>query len=97
MVIPGNLCIETGIDIFLIPVWKRGDLVSIWGFVNPRYHTVIPGNPCIRTGIDVILIPVWKWGVPLPIWGLVNSCYHTLWAGNFGFLAKILAVVPVHP
>jgi hypothetical protein len=83
MVIPGNPCIEMEIDVFSIPVWKRGNPVSIWGFVNPRYHTVIPGNPRIGTGIDVISIPVWKWGVPVLIWGLVNPRYRTLWAGNF--------------
>ncbi len=97
MVIPGNPCIETGINIFSIPVWKRGDPVSIWGFVNPRYHMVIPGNPCIETGINIFSIPVWKRGVPVLIWGLVNPHYHMLWAGNFGFLAEILGGVPAHP
>jgi hypothetical protein len=59
----GNPRIETGINVFSIPTWKRGDPVSIWGFVNPRYHMVIPGNPCIGMGINVISIPVWKQGV----------------------------------
>ncbi len=76
MVIPGNPRIKTGIDVFLIPVWKQGDPVSTWGFVNPHYHTVIPGNPHIGMGIDVISIPVWKRGVPIPIWGFVNPRYH---------------------
>jgi hypothetical protein len=97
MVIPGNPCIETGINVFLIPVWKRGNPISIWGFVNPRYHMVIPGNPCIGMEIDVISIPVWKWGVPAPIWGLVNPRYHTLWARIFGLLAKILGGTLAHP
>jgi hypothetical protein len=65
MVIPGNPYFHAGIDVFAIPVWKRGDPVSIWAFVNPRYHTVIPGNPRIGTGINVISIPVWKRGVPI--------------------------------
>ncbi len=75
MVIPGNPRIEIGIDVFSIPVWKQGDPVSIWGFVNPHSYTVIPGNPRIGTGIDAILIPVWKRGVPVLIWGFVNSHY----------------------
>jgi hypothetical protein len=75
MVIPGNPRIETGINVFSILVWKRGDPVSIWGFVNPRSYTVIPGNPRTGTGIDAISIPLWKRGVPIPIWGFVNSCY----------------------
>jgi hypothetical protein len=78
MVIPGNPHIKTGIDVFLIPVWKCGDPVSIWGFVIPRYHTVIPGNPHIGMGIDVISIPIWKRGVPVPIWGFVNPHNHTV-------------------
>jgi hypothetical protein len=73
MVIPGNPHFHTGIDVFAIPVWKRGDPVSIWGFVNPRYYTVISGNPCIGMGIDVISILVWKQGVPVPIWGFVRA------------------------
>jgi hypothetical protein len=85
MVIPGNPRIETGIDVFLIPVWKQGDPVSIWGFVNPCYHTVIPGNPHIGTGIDVTSIPVWKRGVPIPIWGFVNPRYHMV---KFWFLGQ---------
>jgi hypothetical protein len=40
MVIPGNPRIGTGIDVILIPVWKRGVPVPIWGFVNPCNHTV---------------------------------------------------------
>jgi hypothetical protein len=78
MVIPGNPCFHVGIDVFTIPVWKRGDPISIWGFVNPRYHTIIPGNPRIGTGIDVISIPVWKQGVPVLIWGFVNPGYYTV-------------------
>ncbi len=78
MVIPSNPCFHAGIDVFAIPVWKRGDPFSIWGFVNPRYHTVIPGNPRIGMGIDVISIPVWKRGVPVPIWGFVNPRYNTV-------------------
>ncbi len=77
MVILDNPRIDTGINFFSTPVWKQGDPVSIWIFVNPRYHTVIPGNPHIGTGIDVISIPVWKRGVPVPIWGFVNPHYHT--------------------
>jgi hypothetical protein len=100
MVIPGNPRIETGINVFSIPICKRGDPVSIWGFVNPRYHMVIPGNPRIRMGIDVISIPIWKQGVPVPIWGFVNPVglgAHKGRAGNFGFLAKILGGAPTHP
>jgi hypothetical protein len=97
MIIPGNPCIEMGIDVFSIPIWKRGDPVSIWGFVNPCYHTIIPGNPNIGTGINVISIFVWKREVSVPIWGLVNPHYHMLWAGNVGFLAKILGGMPAHP
>ncbi len=78
MVIPGNPRIEMGIDGFSIPVWKRGNPLSIWGFVNPRYHMVIPGNPHIGTGVDVISIPIWKQGVPVLIWGFVNPHYHTV-------------------
>ncbi len=85
MVIPGNPHIETGIDVFSIPVWKRGDPVSIWGFVNPRYHTIISGNPHIGMGINVISIPVWKQGVPIPIWGFVSPRYHTV---KFWFLRQ---------
>jgi hypothetical protein len=77
MVIPGNPCFHAGIDVFAISVWKRGDPISIRGFLNPRYHTVIPGNPRIGMGIDVVSI-VWKWGVPVPIWGFVNPRYHTV-------------------
>ncbi len=55
----GNPRIEMGIDVFSIPVWKRGVPDSIWA----RYHMVIHGNPRIGMGIDVISIPVWKWGV----------------------------------
>ncbi len=62
-------------NVFLIPVWKRGDPIFIWGFVNPCYHTIIPGNPHIGMGIDVISIPVWKRGVPVPIWEFVNPCW----------------------
>jgi hypothetical protein len=83
MVIPGNPRFHAGVDVFAIPIWKRGDPVSIWGFVNPCYHMVIPGNPHIETGIDVISIPVWKRGVPVPIWGFVNPHYHTV---KFWFL-----------
>ncbi len=85
MIIPGNPRIKTEIDIFSIPIWKRGDPVSIWGFVNPCYHTVIPGNPCIGMGINVISIPVWKRGVPVPIWGFVNPHYHMV---KFLFLGQ---------
>ncbi len=85
MVIPGNPHIETGINVFSIPVWKRGDPISIWGFVNPRYHWVIPGYPRIGMGIKVISIPVWKRGVPVLIWGFVNSRYHTV---KFWFLGQ---------
>jgi hypothetical protein len=85
MVIPGNPRFHAGIDVFAILVWKWGDPVSIWGFVNPRYHTVIPGNPCIGTGIDVISIPVWKQGGPVLIWGFVNPRYHTV---KFWFLGQ---------
>jgi hypothetical protein len=85
MVIPGNPHIETGLDVFSIPVWKRGDPVSIWGFVNPCYHTVVPGNPHIGTGIYVISIPVWRRGVPVPIWGFVNPRNHMV---KFWFLSQ---------
>jgi hypothetical protein len=94
MLIPGNPRFHVGIDVLAIPVWKRGGPVSIWGFVNPSYHTVIPGKPCIEMGIDVISIPVWKQGVSVPIWRFVNPRYHTV---KFGFLAKILGGVPAHP
>ncbi len=85
MVFPGNPRFHVGIDVFAIPVWKQGDPDSIWGFVNPCYHTVVPGNPRIGMGIDVIPIPVCKWGVPIPIWGFVNPCYHTV---KFWFLGQ---------
>jgi hypothetical protein len=75
MVISGNPHVEMGINVFSIPVWKRGDPISIWGFVNPRSYTVIPGNPRIGMWINAISIPVWKWGVPVLIWGFVNSHY----------------------
>ncbi len=91
MVIPGNPLIKTGIDVFSIPVWKRGDPICIWGIVDPRYHTVIPGNPCIWMGINVISIPVWKRGVPVPIWGFVNprwvECAQRQ-GGKFWFLGQ---------
>jgi hypothetical protein len=85
MVIPGNPRFYAGIDVFAIPIWKQENPISIWGFVNPRYHMVIPGNPCIGTGINVISIPVWKWGVPVPIWGFVNPRYHMV---KFWFLGQ---------
>jgi hypothetical protein len=85
MVIPGNPRFHAGIDVFAISVWKRGDPISKWGFVNPRNHMVIPGNPRIGMGIDVISIPVWKRGVPVPIWGFVNPRYHTI---KFWFLGQ---------
>jgi hypothetical protein len=75
MVIPGNPHIKTGINVFSIPVWKQGDPISIWGFVNPRSYMVIHDNPRIGTGIDAISIPVWKRGVPVPIWGFMDSHY----------------------
>jgi hypothetical protein len=64
---------------------ETGRPFSIWGFVNPLYHTVIPGNPHIGTGINVISIPVWKRGVPVPIWGFVNPPYHMV---KFWFLGQ---------
>ncbi len=80
-----------GIDVFSIPVWKRGDPVSIWGFVNPRYHMVIPGNPRIRTGADAISITVSKRGAPVPIWRFVSprwvGCAQRQ-GGNFWFLGQ---------
>ncbi len=56
---------------FLIPIWKRGFPISIWGCVNPRFHTI-----CMEM-FTVAEVLAMQWRLVRDSMAGQNSHFHT--------------------